>query len=178
MTDGIDCKRSEKLKKPIFSVTTTTTTPLQPGGSLRWSEGLAGKLRLGARQIRTANSVNRSMWAASRNAFLEFLNFVNVREKNYQTCTFASDGPGVPLNPERIAEMETSDDLRSELCCCFLSESAWVKSYGSSKFLSKGLCSLKRTMVPVVKSSNTVVRNNGSLSETRRLVTSCPLGEL
>ena len=58
-------------------------------------------------------------WAASRNAFLGFLHFVDVREKIYKTCTFASDGSGVPRIIETIAEIETSDDLGSELCTAF-----------------------------------------------------------
>ena len=59
--------------------------------------------------------------------------------KKYQRCTFASDGSGVPLIIKNIAEMESSDDLRSELCTTFLSGMDYVKSYGSSKFRSGGL---------------------------------------
>ena len=75
-------------------------------------------------------------------------------EKKYMLCTFALHGPGVPLIIKIVAEMESSDDLRSELCCLFLSGVVWVKSYDSSKFVKwltgKVLCSLKITNVPVV----------------------------
>ena len=57
--------------------------------------------------------------------------------------------------PKTIAEMKTSANLRSELCCVFLSERVWVKSYDSSKFVKwstgEALCSLKLTNVPVVR---------------------------
>ena len=58
-------------------------------------------------------------------------------KKIKQRCTFASDGPGVPLIIKTIAEMESSDDLRSELCTTFLSGMDYVKSYGSSKFAKR-----------------------------------------
>ena len=48
---------------------------------------------------------------------------------------FFLTGPGVPLIIERTSEMKTSDDLRSELCCFFLSGSAGVKSYDSPKLV-------------------------------------------
>ena len=43
--------------------------------------------------------------------------------KNCLSCTFASGGPGVPLITKTLAEMDFSDDLRSELRRLFPSES-------------------------------------------------------
>jgi len=56
-------------------------------------------------------------------------------QKKIIAYNFFLTGPGVPLIIERTSEMKTSDDLRSELCCFFLSESAGVKSYDSPKFV-------------------------------------------
>ena len=44
------------------------------------------------------------------------------------------DGPGVPLILKIIPEMETSANLRSELCTTFLFGIDYVQSYNSSKF--------------------------------------------
>ena len=43
------------------------------------------------------------------------------------------DGPGVPPTAKTTAEMESSGDLRSELCTTFLSGMDYVKSYHASK---------------------------------------------
>ena len=58
------------------------------------------------------------MWAASRNAFREF---VDPWKKITLLYTFWSGGPGVPLIIIRTSEMRSSDDLRSELYTTFLS---------------------------------------------------------
>ena len=42
-------------------------------------------------------------------------------EKILRLCTFAFHGPGVPLIIKIVAELESSDNLRSELYTPFLS---------------------------------------------------------
>ena len=69
----------------------------------------------------TPIDLRRSTWAASRNTFREIWIFVDVREKIKKLCTFASGGQEVPLIVKIVSEMESSDDLRSELYTTFLS---------------------------------------------------------
>ena len=77
--------------------------------------------------------------------------FVDPWKKKFLLCTFAFHGPGVPPIIKIIAEMESSDDLRSELYTTFLSGMDYVKSYGSSKLrkssVVKEQCSLKFAVV-------------------------------
>ena len=66
-------------------------------------------------------SLGRGQHSEEASGILEILVCV---KKIYEAYNFFLTGPGVPWIIERTSEMKTSDELRSELCCGVLSESA------------------------------------------------------
>ena len=78
------------------------------------------------------------MWTGFWNCFRKSS---SLCEKYLLSCTFACSGPGVSLMIKILAEMESSDDLRSELCRLILSGSVWVKSYDRTNIAK---CSRKK----------------------------------